>query len=52
LGTERYLSLMRLDKKSVGREIRFVVLTGKGEAALRKAPDAIVRAVIEAHCDG
>ena len=50
LGAERYLQLMRLDKKAVGREIRFVVLTGKGEAALRGASDATVRNVIEAHC--
>lgn len=50
LGTDRYLSLMRLDKKSVAGEIRFVVLTGKGQAALRKVPDAIVREVIEAAC--
>ena len=48
LGADRYLSLMRFDKKSVAREIRFVVLTGKGEAALRKVPDAIVRDVIGA----
>jgi 3-dehydroquinate synthase len=49
LGADRYLSLMRLDKKAVAREIRFVVLTGKGEAALRKVPDAIVRGVIDAY---
>jgi 3-dehydroquinate synthase len=49
LGSERYLSLMRLDKKAIGREIRFVVLTGRGEAALRSAPDAMVRDVIAMH---
>ncbi|MCW5661755.1 MAG: 3-dehydroquinate synthase [Burkholderiaceae bacterium] len=49
LGADRYLSLMRLDKKAVSREIRFVVLTGRGEAALRPAPDAVVREVIEMH---
>jgi 3-dehydroquinate synthase len=49
LGADRYLALMRLDKKAVAREIRFVVLTGKGAAALRKVPDAIVRRVIDAH---
>jgi 3-dehydroquinate synthase len=48
LGADRYLTLMRLDKKSLAREIRFVVLTGRGEAALRKAPDAVVRGVIDA----
>jgi 3-dehydroquinate synthase len=50
LGAERYLALMRLDKKAVSRAIRFVVLTGCGEAALRQAPDAAVREVIELHC--
>jgi 3-dehydroquinate synthase len=50
LGADRYLSLMRLDKKAVSREIRFVVLTGRGEAALRGASDALVREVIEMHC--
>jgi 3-dehydroquinate synthase len=48
LGADRYLSLMRLDKKSVSGEIRFVVLTGEGKAALRKVPDALVRGVIDA----
>lgn len=50
LGAERYLSLMRLDKKALGREIRFVVLSGRGRAALRSAPDAVVREVIERCC--
>jgi 3-dehydroquinate synthase len=49
LGVDRYLSLMRLDKKAIGREIRFVVLTGRGESALGSAPDAVVRDVIEMH---
>jgi 3-dehydroquinate synthase len=48
LGSDRYLSLMRIDKKSVFGEIRFVVLTGEGQATLRKVPDAIVREVIDA----
>jgi 3-dehydroquinate synthase len=50
LGADRYLALMRLDKKAIGRTIRFVVLTGQGEAALRQVPDAVVRQVIEMHC--
>jgi 3-dehydroquinate synthase len=49
LGGDRYLSLMRLDKKAISREIRFVVLTARGEAALRSAPDALVRDVIALH---
>jgi 3-dehydroquinate synthase len=50
LGADRYLALMQLDKKAIGRAIRFVVLTGRGEAALRQVPDAVVREVIERHC--
>jgi 3-dehydroquinate synthase len=49
LGTERYLELMRIDKKSEGGEIRFVVIDAPGRASMRAAPDAIVRDVIAAH---
>jgi 3-dehydroquinate synthase len=52
LGVERYLELMRVDKKSEAGEIRFVVIEGggAGQAALRTAPDALVAQVIEACC--
>jgi 3-dehydroquinate synthase len=50
LGGERYLSLMRLDKKALGREIRFVLLDGRGRAQLRSAPDALVREVLDGCC--
>ena len=46
----RYLELMRLDKKSEAGEIRFVVLDGPGRAVVRRAPDALVREVIDAVC--
>ena len=46
----RYLELMRIDKKSVGGEIRFVVLDGPGRALVRAAPDTLVRKVIDACC--
>ena len=46
----RYLQLMRVDKKAEGGEIRFVVIDGPGQAAVRPAPDALVRAVIDASC--
>lgn len=46
----RYLELMRVDKKSEGGEIRFVVIDGPGRAAVRAAPDALVREVIDACC--
>lgn len=49
LGPARYLDLMRLDKKAEGGEIRFVVIEAPGRAGVRAAPDALVRAVIEAH---
>ena len=46
----RYLSLMRLDKKSEAGEIKFVLIDGPGRAALRGAPDALVREVIDLCC--
>jgi 3-dehydroquinate synthase len=46
----RYLELMRIDKKSEGGEIRFVLLDGPGKALVRAAPDALVREVIDACC--
>jgi 3-dehydroquinate synthase len=46
----RYLDLMRIDKKSEAGEIRFVVIDGPGQAAVRAAPDALVREVIDACC--
>ncbi|MDB5874872.1 MAG: 3-dehydroquinate synthase [Ramlibacter sp.] len=49
LGASRYLELMRVDKKAEGGEIKFVVIDRPGSAAVRGAPDALVREVIE-HC--
>ena len=46
----RYLALMRVDKKSEAGEIRFVVIDGPGKAAVRAAPDALVREVIDRCC--
>ena len=45
-----YIAHMRLDKKAVGGDIQFVVIDGPGQAAVRKAPDALVREVIDACC--
>jgi 3-dehydroquinate synthase len=50
LGAERYLELMRVDKKAEGGDIRYVVIESLGRAATRPAPDALVAQVIEAHC--
>ena len=52
LGAARYLELMRVDKKALAGEIRFVVLEALGRAALRPAPDDLVARVIEAHVEG
>jgi 3-dehydroquinate synthase len=49
LGADRYLELMRVDKKAEGGEIRFVVIESLGRAGVRSAPDALVRDVIAAH---
>ncbi len=46
----RYLELMRVDKKAEAGEIRFVVIDAPGRAAVRGAPDALVREVIDACC--
>ena len=46
----RYLELMRVDKKAEAGEIRFIVIDGPGKAALRTAPDALVREVIDSCC--
>jgi 3-dehydroquinate synthase len=49
LGTDRYLELMRSDKKSESGEIRFVVIEAPGLAGVRAAPESLVAEVIEAH---
>jgi 3-dehydroquinate synthase len=46
MSTERWLELMRLDKKAEAGGIRFVVIEAPGRAALRAAPDALVAQVI------
>ena len=46
----RYLELMRVDKKAEGGEIRFVVINGPASAAMRSAPELLVREVIDSCC--
>lgn len=46
----RYLSLMRLDKKSDAGEIRFVLVDGRGMAVVQGAPDQMVAEVIAESC--
>ena len=43
---ERYMQLMQVDKKAEAGEIKFITIDAPGRAGLRKAPDAVVRAVI------
>jgi 3-dehydroquinate synthase len=49
LGADRYLELMRLDKKSEGGDLRFVVLEALGRARLERVPERLVADVIESH---
>ena len=49
LSLERWLALMRMDKKAEAGDIRFVLLDGLGSASVRAAPDALVAEVIRAH---
>ena len=49
LGVQRYLELMRHDKKAQAGAIRFVVIEAPGRASVRSAPDALVAQVLEAH---
>jgi 3-dehydroquinate synthase len=46
----RYLELMRVDKKAEGGAIKFVLVDGPAGAAMKSAPDALVRQVIDACC--
>ena len=46
LGSDRFLELMRLDKKAEAGEIRFVLLETLGRAVVRAAPDDLVRRVL------
>ena len=46
LAPGRYIELMRVDKKALGGDIRFVLLDGEGHAIVRAAPEAVVVDVI------
>ncbi len=49
LDADRLIELMRIDKKAQDGAIRFVVLDGPGHAAVRTAPEPLVREVLSAH---
>ncbi len=50
LPAEEYLEHMRVDKKSQGGEIRFVLIDKLGSAVMRPAPEALVRQTLAACC--
>jgi 3-dehydroquinate synthase len=50
LGQQRYLDLMRTDKKAEGGDLRFVVIESPGHAGVRPAPQQLVREVLEQGC--
>jgi 3-dehydroquinate synthase len=52
LNADRYLALMRLDKKADAGEVKFVLLDGHGSASVRSAPDRMVKEVIDTCCKG
>ena len=47
---DRYLSLMRVDKKADAGTIQFVVIDRPGSAVVRTAPDELVRQVVDDCC--
>jgi 3-dehydroquinate synthase len=46
----RYLELMQVDKKTEAGALKFVVINGPASAAIRSAPEALVRRVIDLCC--
>ena len=50
LGADRYIELMRIDKKAEAGQIRFVLIDRPGSAIVQSAPDALVREVIDECC--
>jgi 3-dehydroquinate synthase len=49
LKAERYLELMRLDKKAKDGDVRFTLLDGHGAAVMRSAPEETVREILQRH---
>jgi len=49
LGAERYLQLMRVDKKAEAGAIRFVLIESLGQAGLHAVPDALIAETLVAH---
>ena len=49
LDIERWIDLMRIDKKAAGGELRFVLLDGEGSASVHGVPLNLVAEVIDAN---
>ncbi|WP_457420830.1 3-dehydroquinate synthase [Roseateles sp. P5_E7] len=49
LGAERYLQLMRVDKKAEAGAIRFVLIEQLGQAGLHAVPDTLIAETLVAH---
>jgi len=49
LAAERYLQLMRVDKKAEAGAIRFVLIESLGQAGLHAVPDALIAETLAAH---
>ena len=47
LGVERWIELMRVDKKNAGGEIQFVLLKSLGSAFVTTVPDAMLRETLD-----
>lgn len=52
LGTERFIELMRMDKKTEAGGLRFVLLEGAGKSGLHAVDVATVAGVIDRHMNG
>ncbi|MDR5751833.1 MULTISPECIES: 3-dehydroquinate synthase [unclassified Caballeronia] len=48
LGADRYIDLMKVDKKAEAGEIKFILLTRFGDTQITNAPDDAVRATLAA----
>lgn len=50
-GPDRWIELMRIDKKAEGGELRFVLIEMLGRAAVRAVPEALLRETLAACCE-
>ena len=47
LGTDRYIEMMKVDKKAEAGSIKFILLKKLGEAFITTVPDADLRATLQ-----